>query len=273
MKGHTPESCILLQQQGQGQESLATPPVSPPNANANPFNFASTAGAGPSRIELEAIGLQAHWRDPSWTPVAKPIIGIVRQSSNDSSLVPTVLVGSDGHTIQGPGSNAGRVNPLEREPSESDVDEDDVASLRLRMQHLRTKTPMAQMLDHAHALQLCDPVLSIMRVRAADLPRMQATAGQAGLCTSIVRSPWGAPKFKEEELEVTVNWEQQTDVWLVVGPDPGLVQRTANMQQQLELMPGSFKDDTVVVQATYQQIFIASTISALVVLGGLSWFF
>ncbi|KAF7294240.1 hypothetical protein HMN09_01152400 [Mycena chlorophos] len=259
----------------QTRSYLATPPVSPPN----PFDFNAAPVAGPSRLPPD-VGLMGHWVNPGWpAPITPAAPHLVRAASNDSSLVPTVLVDSDGHTIQGPGS--ARPQHGYDAASESEIIEEDHDDAGMRLKWTSSKTPMAQMLDHAHALQLCDPVLSIMRVRAADLPRMQATAGQAGLCTSIVRSPWVAPKlFKEEEVEVSLNhWNlnlahssSPPELWLVVGADPGLVQRTADMQQQLERIPGSLRED-VHAPTNYKQIFIASAVSAFVVLGGLGILF
>jgi len=69
-----------------------------------------------------------------------------------------------------------------------------------------------------------------------------------------------------------LNWVNEKNVWVVVGDDPTLVQRTADLQVQYERVPGAIKDDVVVVQATYKHIIIASTVSALVVLGAVSLF-
>ncbi|KAJ7739900.1 hypothetical protein B0H16DRAFT_61603 [Mycena metata] len=242
MKGHRAENCIGVQE----TTSLATPPSTPANATTSKRN----------RITNIEIGVEGgHWRDPSWTPhVIIPAI-----PSNSHSLVPTVLVDEDGNTILGSHDVA---------PEASDA-----PSLHLEPGISRPKTPMAQVMDQAHALQLCDPVVSIVKVNIVDLPRMQATAGQSGLCTSIVRTPWTAPRFKDEFEPSLKNWEQdEKSVWVVVGGDSTLVQRTADLQQQYERVPGAIKDDLVVVQATYKHIFIASTISALVVVGAVSLF-
>ncbi|KAJ7044849.1 hypothetical protein C8F04DRAFT_598695 [Mycena alexandri] len=246
MKGHRAENCIADQETA----SLATPPSTPPNATTSKRNRTT------NHIE---IGVGGHWRDPSWTPhVIIPAI-----PSNSHSLIPTVLVDEDGNTILGSHDVA---------PEASDAG--DAHSLHLDTATSRPKTPMAQVMDQAHALQLCDPVVSIVKVNVVDLPRMQATAGQSGLCTSIVRTPWTAPRFKDEfEPSLKNYWEQdEKSVWVVVGGDSALVQRTADLQQQYEQVPGAIKDDLVVVQATYKHIFIASTISALVVVGAVSLF-
>ncbi|KAJ7368890.1 hypothetical protein DFH08DRAFT_35363 [Mycena albidolilacea] len=238
MKGHKAETCIAAQE----ISSLATPPASPANAATNIRNR--------TRNTIE-IAVERHWRDPSWIPQAAKVVPPVPTHSG----VPTVLVDEDGNTILGshnPGADV------------SDAESDDPLDAPGPM--LRPKSPMAQVMDQAHALRLCDPVLSIVKVSMADLPRMQATAGQSGLCTSIVRTPWAAPRFKDE-FEPTLNWADERNVWVVVGDDPTLVQRTADLQAQYEKVPGAIKDDVVVVQATYKHIIIASTVSALVVLG------
>ncbi|KAJ7462120.1 hypothetical protein FB451DRAFT_479401 [Mycena latifolia] len=240
MKGHKAENCVAVQ-------LPTTPPASPPNA---------TTGARTRTRNTVEISLERHWRDPSWTPhvrLASPLV-----PSDGPSLIPTVLVDEDGNTIlgtHGAASDAG---------SAFDGDEPSVPAARL-------KTPMAQVMDQAHALHLCEPVLSIVTVRVADLPRMQATAGQSGLCTSIVRAPWTAPRFKDE-FAPGVNWDEEDTkmMWVVVGGDPTLVQRTADLQQQYERVPGTNKDDVVIVQATYKHIFLASATSALVVLAAMS---
>lgn len=242
MKGHKAENCVPTQ-------LPATPPSSPPNA---------TAGARTrTRNDIE-IAVTQHWRDPSWTPrvtLASPPV------PSSGSLIPTVLVDEDGHTIWGsraPASDAGS------------ADDASVSGLEApSTRPLRAKTPMAQALDQAHALRLCEPVLSIVAVRLGDLPRMQATAGQSGLCTSIVRAPWTAPRFKDEFGSDTDGEDRKT-AWVVVGGDATLVQRTADLQQQYERVPGAIKDDIVVVQATYKHIFLASAVSALVVVAAMS---
>ncbi|KAJ6561449.1 hypothetical protein DFH09DRAFT_1159975 [Mycena vulgaris] len=245
MKGHKAETCVAVQ-------LPATPPASPPNAPTG------TRNRGRNNIE---IGIERHWRDPSWTPhvtLAAPLA-----PSDGPSLIPTVLVDEDGHTILG--SHEVVVASDASGDAESVFDADGHAHTP------RPKTPMAQVMDQAHALRLCEPLVSIVTVRVADLPRMQATAGQSGLCTSIVRAPWTAPRFKDE-FAPGVNWdpEDEKTMWVVVGGDPTLVQRTADLQQQYERIPGAIKDDLVVVQATYKHIFLASAVSALVVLAAMS---
>ncbi|KAF8214102.1 hypothetical protein K438DRAFT_996986 [Mycena galopus ATCC 62051] len=248
MKGHKAENCIAVQEMALP----VTPPASPANAMAN--NRYRT------RNNIE-IGVERHWRDPSWTPeVMLPPAPM--PSASGPSLIPTVLVDDDGNTILG--SHDG-----DAATEASDVDS--VISDHLETANPRPKSPMARVMDQAHALMLCDPVLSIVKVSMTDLPRMQATAGQSGLVTSIVRTPWTSPRFKDE-FEPTVHWMDEKNVWVVVGDDPALVQRTAELQPQYERIPGAIKDDVVVVQATYKHIFIASTISALVVLGAVSLF-
>ncbi|KAJ7248528.1 hypothetical protein C8J57DRAFT_1021486, partial [Mycena rebaudengoi] len=174
------------------------------------------------------------------------------------SLVPTVLVDEDGNTIRGSNDIAvSEASDAESGPHSTPASDP------------RRKTPMALVMDQAHALKLCDPVVSIVKVSLRDLPRLQATAGQSGLCTSIVRTPWTAPRFKDE-FEPTLNWEEEKNTWVVIGGDPGLVQRTADLQQSLEMMPGTIKDDVVVVQATYKHIILASVVSSLIVIGAVS---
>ncbi|KAJ7228179.1 hypothetical protein GGX14DRAFT_611590 [Mycena pura] len=271
MKGHDVQSCLATKVQAMASSLLSTPPASPPNAHAGP---SGTSVRPPARTrngnDLD-IAVERHWRDPSWTPHVRQTV--IQVPSNGPSLVPTVLVDDDGNTI--PGSRTARRDAAAAVAAAFATSDDDEASddgaYYVRDADRRPKTPMAQMMDQAHALRLCDPVLSIVRVRAADLPRMQATAGQSGLCTSIVRRPWAVRRFKDE-FEPSVNWEQETDLWVVVGSDPGLVQRTADLQQQYETVPGAIKDDVVVVQATYNHIFLASTVSALVVLAAVGWF-
>ncbi|KAJ7506549.1 hypothetical protein B0H11DRAFT_1971750 [Mycena galericulata] len=247
MKGHKAENCIPV----QAMSFPATPPASPPNI--------ATTSRNRTRNNFE-IGIERHWRDPSWTPqVTLPPPPPL--PSDVPSLIPTVLVDEDGNTILG-AHDVAASNHSDDASDESHHDPE--------IHHSRPKTPMAVVMDQAHALSLCDPVLSIVKVSLADLPRMQATAGQSGLCTSIVRSPWTSPRFKDE-FESNVNWaEEKKKVWVVVGDDPNLVQRTADLQQQFEKIPGAIKDDVVVVQATYKHIFLASIVSALVVLIGMS---
>ncbi|KAF7355785.1 hypothetical protein MSAN_01496600 [Mycena sanguinolenta] len=252
MKGHKAENCIPVQQ-------IALP-VTPP---ATPANTKTNNNRNDARNNVE-IGLERHWRDPSWTPeVTLPPAPIL---SDGSSLVPTVLVDEDGNTILGSQDACAEAEAGASDDAESVGDQLEAApDLR------RPKSPMAHVMDQAHALMLCDPVLSIVKVSMADLPRMQATAGQSGLCTSIVRTPWNAPRFKEE-FEPTVHWMDEKNVWVVVGDDPALVQRTAELQPQYEKTPGALKDDVVVVQATYMHIFVASTLGAFLVVAVLSFF-
>ncbi|KAK7062209.1 hypothetical protein R3P38DRAFT_2495050 [Favolaschia claudopus] len=258
MKGHKAENCIGVNQDGASSSFPATPPATPANGTIRTRN-------GRRNNDIE-IPVERHWRDPSWTPYIPPP---APHPSNTPSLIPTVLVDEDGNTILGSHDAPAPI-------SDTDAHEaDDPSDLHMDMDphdHFRLKSPMAQVMDQAHALRLCDPVLSIVKVSISDLPRMQATAGQSGLCTSIVRTPWASPRFKDE-FEDTVNWVEENTVWVVVGSDPGLVQRTADLQAQCERIPGTLKDDVVVVQATYKHIFIASTVSALVVLGTMGWFF
>jgi len=245
MKGHKAENCIAAQE----TTFLTTPPATPQNA--------TTSNRNRTRNTVE-IAVERHWRDPSWTPhVTLPPPAPV--PSDGPSLIPTVLVDEDGNTVLGSHDGVAVA-------SDPDVESD-----HLEASDVRPKSPMAQVMDQAHALRLCDPVLSIVKVSMADLPRMQATAGQSGLCTSIVRTPWTGPRFKDE-FEPTLNWVNEKNVWVVVGDDPTLVQRTADLQVQYERVPGAIKDDVVVVQATYKHIIIASTVSALVVLGAVSLF-
>ncbi|KAJ7129182.1 hypothetical protein C8R44DRAFT_72081 [Mycena epipterygia] len=251
MKGHKVENCIAA----QGMTLPATPPASPPNV-------ATSIRTGQRTRNDVEIAVERHWRDPTWTPQA-PLPPPALASSNGPSLIPTVLVDADGNTILGTHDVAASV------ASDDGEEFTHPNALGSAFHSLRPKTPMAQVMDQAHALRLCDPIVSIVRVSAADLPRMQATAGQSGLCTSIVRTPWAVPRFKEE-FESTINWEEQGKMWVVVGGDPNLVQRTADLQQQYEKIPGAIKDDVVVVQATYKHIILASTVSALVVLGAAS---
>jgi hypothetical protein len=243
MKGHKAENCIAVLENA----FLATPPFTPPNP--------TTSNRNRTRNHIE-MAVERHWRDPSWTPhvIIPPPAAM---PSDGPSLIPTVLVDEDGNTILG--------------SHDARHDLSDAESVHLDIRTGRPKTPMAQVMDQAHALRLCDPILSIVKVSFADLPRMQATAGQSGLCTSIVRKPWTSPRFKDE-FEPTLNWEDEKNVWVVVGDDPTLVQRTADLRAQYEKIPGAIKDDVVVVQATYKHIFIASTVSALVVLAAVSLF-
>ncbi|KAJ6560346.1 hypothetical protein B0H19DRAFT_114371 [Mycena capillaripes] len=239
MKGHKAENCVAAQEMA----FPATPPTTPPNPTSSTRN----------RTRNIEIPLERHWRDPSWTPhVTLPPVAL---PSDVPSLIPTVLVDEDGNTIRGSHYVAAEAS--------------DAESIHIDIRTSRPKTPMAQVMDQAHALRLCDPVLSIVQVSVRDLPRMQATAGQSGLCTSIVRTPWKSPRFKDE-YEPTVNWEDERNVWVVVGADSTLVQRTADLQAQYERVPGAIKEDVVVVQATFKHIVIASTVSALVVLGAVS---
>ncbi|KAJ7637207.1 hypothetical protein B0H17DRAFT_1217138 [Mycena rosella] len=250
MKGHKAENCVAPTQ------FPVTPPTSPPNPVRN------------TRTRIVEIPMTGHWRAPSWTPHVTLTAPPPAAPSNDPSWVPTVLVDSDGHTIQG--SHAVAVSEAS---ADGDADGDGDSAFASDAQHAsRPKTPMAQVMDQAHALRLCEPVISIVNVRVADLPRMQATAGQSGLCTSIVRAPWTAPRFKDE-FASGANWDHPQEgktMWVVVGADPTLVQRTADLQQQYERVPGAIKDDLVVVQATYKHIFLASAVSALVVIAAMS---
>ncbi|KAJ6515371.1 hypothetical protein C8R45DRAFT_1205647 [Mycena sanguinolenta] len=251
MKGHKAENCTPVQEMAL--------PVTPP---ATPANTKTNNKRNDARNNIE-IGRR--WRDPSWTPEvtlrSAPIL------SDVPSLVPTVLVDEDGNTILESQDERAEAGSEASDDAESVGDQLEAApALR------RPKSPMAHVMDQAHALMLCDPVLSIVKVSMADLPRMQATAGQSGLCTSIVRTPWNAPRFKEEELERTVHWMDEKNVWVVVGDDPGLVQRTAELQPQYEKTPGALKDDIVVVQATYMHIFIASVLGAFLVVAIMSFF-
>ncbi|KAJ7771070.1 hypothetical protein DFH07DRAFT_240606 [Mycena maculata] len=243
MKGHKAENCIAA----QAMTLPATPPTTPQNI--------ATSSRSRTRNNFE-IGLERHWRDPSWTPQVT-LLPPPHVPSDGPSLIPTVLVDEDGNTILG----------THDAPASETSDEPE--SVHAEVHRSRPKTPMAQVMEQAHALSLCDPVLSIVKVSLADLPRMQATAGQSGLCTSIVRTPWAAPRFKDE-FEPNLNWEDDKKMWVVVGDDPNLVQRTSDLQQQFERIPGAIKDDVVVVQATYRHIFLASIVSALVVLVGMS---
>ncbi|KAJ7659761.1 hypothetical protein DFH06DRAFT_1402769 [Mycena polygramma] len=242
MKGHRAENCIAVQETGL----LATPPVTPTNPAAN----------GCTRDDDEiAVGMQ--WVNQTWNLQPAAPTSRLMASLDVPPLIPTVLADEDGNTI----------------PESHDVaaEASDADSNHLESPTFRTTTPMAQVMDQAHALRLCDPVLSIVQVSVRDLPRMQATAGQSELCTSIVRTPWTSPRFKDE-FKPGLNWEEQKNVWVVVGSDSTLVQRTADLQQQYEKVPGAMKDDVVVVQATYKHIIIASTVSTLVVLGVVSLF-
>ncbi|KAJ7167687.1 hypothetical protein C8R46DRAFT_1191765 [Mycena filopes] len=254
MKGHKAENCIALQE----PTSLATPPSTPPNPTTSKRNRTNNNN---NHVE---IALERHWRDPSWTPH----VILPAHHSDVPSMIPTVLVDEDGNTILGSHDAAPEAAIDAGSSAHSASAHLDAASTS----RPRAKTPMAQVMDQAHALRLCDPVVSIVKVNVGDLPRMQATAGQSGLCTSIVRTPWASPRFKDE-FEPNATWEKEEEsVWVVVGGDPTLVQRTADLQQQYERVPGAIKDDLVVVQATYKHIFIASTISALVVVGAVSVF-
>ncbi|KAJ7682237.1 hypothetical protein DFH06DRAFT_290383 [Mycena polygramma] len=246
MKGHRAENCIAVQETG----FPATPPATPPNPTANVRNRTG---------DNYEVHTERHWINPTWNPqpAAPGPVPRPMASLNVPSLIPTVLVDEDGNTILG----------SHDVPAEAS----DAESVHLESRSFRTKTPMAQVMDQAHALRLCDPVLSIVQVSVRDLPRMQATAGQSGLCTSIVRTPWTSPRFKDES-EPGLNWEDQKNVWVVVGSDPTLVQRTADLQQQYEKVPGALKDDVVVVQTTYKHTVIASTVSTLLVLGVVSLF-
>ncbi|KAJ7118565.1 hypothetical protein C8R43DRAFT_95503 [Mycena crocata] len=250
MKGHRAETCIAIQ---EAAAAPVTPPASPPNI---------IASHNRTRNEVE-IPVERHWRDPSWVPRANlPSAAVLPCHNSDGpSLIPTVLVDEDGNTILG---------SHDRRVPASEASDDASSDHPNTFIHLsRPKTPMAQVMDQAHALQLCDPVLSIVKVSIADLPRMQATAGQSGLCTSIVRQPWAAPRFKDE-FEPTVNWEDERKIWVVVGGDPGLVQRTADLQQHYEKVPGAEGADLVVVQATYKHIFLTSIVSAFLALAAVS---
>ncbi|KAJ6615649.1 hypothetical protein B0H10DRAFT_2040434 [Mycena sp. CBHHK59/15] len=252
MKGHKAETCFPATE----VTLPATPPASPPNA---------IIGNGiRNRTRDIEIPMERHWRNPSWTPRATTMPPPV--PSNATSLVPTVLVDEDGNTIRGS-------NDIARSESgdDSEAGPGGIQTYNSDSRNLRLKTPMAQVMDQAHALRLCDPVMSIVKVSLKDLPRMQATAGQSGLCTSIVRAPWTSPRFKDE-FEPSLNWDEEKNVWVVIGSDPTLVQRTADLQQKGEQMPGSMKDDIVVVQATYKHIIVASVVSSVVVLGMVALF-
>ncbi|KAF7332560.1 hypothetical protein MKEN_00138700 [Mycena kentingensis (nom. inval.)] len=320
-KGHLAERCIAAQladatdtqqrlQPLVDRNTLATPPVSPP-APRPPYRvhaqLPTTPTPGPSRnINMKPpipipmpniMGVDHHWRDPTWAPqpAVKPVLR--RRNSNDSSLVPTVLVDSDGHTIQGPES----AHPASPAPpataplrprtssasvadsaSEEDDDRDDNANSVFdhAQEHWRMK-PLARMLGHPYS---GEPVLSIMRVRVIDLPRMQMTAGQAGLYTATVRgpAPWGlgSPQQTPTQKQKRVNLKQETDVdlsarmgfqwsadvWVVVGDNFELVHRMAEVHHQksdFERVPESLEERMVPPRTNYQHIIIASTVSTL----------
>ncbi|CAK5262911.1 unnamed protein product [Mycena citricolor] len=225
MKGHRAELCRA--------SPARSPTISPRHNNDNGY-------LGPN-----------HWRSPSWGRKMDAADAAARERasfepllSQPASYVPTERVDEDGNTIRNGGDD-----------DDDDDEGDEASSDSGGLRGLRARTPMVQVMDQANALRLCgDPVISIVSVAWGDLARMQATAGQSGLCTAVVKTPWAHWRIKSES---------QRELWVVVGKDPSVVHQMAELYHALS--PGR-KKERVAITTPWKQLVLASVIGGIFVI-------
>lgn len=203
-----------------------------------------------------------HWRNPNWIDRHRPIPP--RPSSPVGSLVPTVLVDSDGHTIA-PERSTKRKAPLRRE-----------------------ETTSVMLMDRLAAMG--KPAVSIYNTKLENVSRMKSAADKLGFHSGVVHKPADVhPRDvvekeedeNEERVEVAfakankkrfLEREKNYSWWLVMGQSSTAVQQVVDSQQRG--IPGAISDAREMVSApkvvTTFQLVLAGVVGALFVVCVLS---
>ncbi|PFH50139.1 hypothetical protein AMATHDRAFT_41049 [Amanita thiersii Skay4041] len=210
-------------------------------------------------------------------------------SSENGSLVPTVLVDEDGNTIRGSNKCEGS---------------DDESSSMVRS----VETTSSMLMDRL--AELSKPVVSIFNTKREDIPKIRNTAARLGIYTGVVHVPnvlrGRAVKEEEEEEgdgdhvdraieEVMVSAHggatsaatstaaargrkrpigREYSWWLILGQNKTNVQHIVDAQQRG--IPGMIATDKELVEGprmiTLMQVIFLGVIGGLVVLCGLAMF-
>ncbi|KAM6496203.1 hypothetical protein JOM56_008909 [Amanita muscaria] len=187
-----------------------------------------------------------HWRNPNWIDRHRPIPP--RPSSPVGSLVPTVLVDSDGHTIA-PERSHKRKSPLRRE-----------------------ETTSVMLMDRLAAMG--KPAVSIYNTKLENVSRMKSAADKLGFHSGVVHKPADVHPRDVVEKEEDENEERVENYswWLVMGQSSTAVQQVVDSQQRG--IPGAISDAREMVSApkvvTTFQLVLAGVVGALFVVCVLS---
>ncbi|KAF8632322.1 hypothetical protein AX15_001944 [Amanita polypyramis BW_CC] len=209
-----------------------------------------------------------HWRNPNFVERPRPPL---RPPSPIASLVPTVLVDSEGNTIRSRRS---------RSKSNSDINSTGMQSV---------ETTSSMLMDRLATMS--KPVVSIFNTKFEDIPRIRMTADRLGFHTGIVHKPLDSDarlldtvEKEEDENDVKVDVayakanrkklqrEREPSWWLVLGQNRATVQQVIDSHQRS--LPGSIASANELVEGpkmvTLPHLIVVAVISAMVVICGMS---
>lgn len=237
--------------------------VTPPPSHSQPIKTITPSPRSP--LVIPETG-PWHWRNPNFVE-KNPFPHYQRPATPTGSVVPTVLVDSEGRTIRA------------RSKSRSDMNS--------------IGTTSSMLMDRLAVMS--KPVVSIFNTKYEDIPRIRSTADRLGFHTGVVHKT--TLDTDERLLDTVEKEEDENDIkvdvafaraqkkrlqklklarepswWLILGQNKATVQQVMDSHQRG--LPGSLTSTAEMMEGpklvTWPHLVIAAIIGGIVVLCGLS---